>query len=100
MLTGTVKRQKTDELGEPTGRWNDNPILDTRTYYVEFPDGAELEYTANTIAENMWAQCDIDGNQWLLMEGIVDHRKDETALTEDNGYVSVNGRQHRVKTTK
>ena len=100
MLTGTVKRQKLDELGEPTGRRNDNPILDTRTYFVEFPDGAELVYTTNTIAENMWAQCDIAGNQWLLMEGIVDHRKDETAVTVEGGYVSVNGQQHKIKTTK
>jgi hypothetical protein len=73
MITGTVKRRKVDEFEIPTGQRNANPILDTRTYLVEFPDGAELEYSANTIAENMWAQCDIDGNQWLLMEAIVDH---------------------------
>jgi hypothetical protein len=62
IVAGKVKRQKLDDLGIPTDHRHENPILDTRTYYVEFPDSAEMEYTANMIAENMWAQCDIDGN--------------------------------------
>jgi hypothetical protein len=73
MLTGTVQRRKMDDLNVPTGHHHANPLLDTRTYLVEFPDGAELEYSANTIAENMYAQCDIDGNQWLLRDAIIDH---------------------------
>jgi hypothetical protein len=32
------------------GRANDNPMLDTRTYDIEFPDGLSDEYTANIIA--------------------------------------------------
>jgi hypothetical protein len=63
MMTGTVKRRKVDDLNIPTGQRNSNPILDTRTYVIEFPDGSELEYSANTIAKNMRAQCDIEGNQ-------------------------------------
>jgi hypothetical protein len=34
-------------------------MLDTRNYEIEFPDGRSDEYTANAIAENMYAQCDI-----------------------------------------
>jgi hypothetical protein len=52
------------------------------------------------IAENMWAQCDIDGNQWLLMEAIVDHRATDEAIRGDDGCVVVNNRKQRVKTTK
>jgi hypothetical protein len=33
-------------------------MLDTRTYEIEFPGGRSDEYTANIIAENMYAQCD------------------------------------------
>ena len=99
-MTGTVKQRRIDELGVPTGHRNNNPILDTRTYLVEFPDGAELEYTANTIAENMWAQCDIDGNQWLLMEAIVDHRSDKTAVRKQDATIIVNGRKQQIKTTR
>ena len=100
MMTGKVKRRKVDGLGVAIGHRHDNPILDTRTYMVEFPDGAEMEYTTNTIAENMWAQCDIDGNQWLLMEAIIDHRSDETAIPKDKAFITVNNRKQRVKTTK
>jgi hypothetical protein len=47
---------------------NINVMLDTRTYEIEFPDGRSDEYTANVIAENMYAQCDEEGNQFNLME--------------------------------
>jgi hypothetical protein len=30
----------------------------------------------NVIAENMYAQCDIEGRQFNLMEGIIDHKTD------------------------
>jgi hypothetical protein len=60
-----------------------------------------MEYTANMIAENMWAQCDIDGNQWLLMEAIIDHwSNDSSAVKEADGYVVVNNKRHQIKTTK
>jgi hypothetical protein len=47
--------------GTVRGRANANPMLDTRTYEIEFPDGRSDEYTANVIAENMYAQCDAEG---------------------------------------
>jgi hypothetical protein len=31
-----------------------------------FSDGRSDEYTANVIAENMYAQCDIEGRQYTL----------------------------------
>jgi hypothetical protein len=62
MMTGKEKRHKLNDLGIPTGRRHDNPILDTRTYYDAFPDSAEMEYATNMIAENMWTQCDVDGS--------------------------------------
>jgi hypothetical protein len=51
-------------------------MLYTMTYAIEFPDGRTDEYTANVIAENMYAQCDIEGRQYNLMEGIFDHNTD------------------------
>ena len=41
---------------------NENPILDTRGYVVEFEDGEQAELAANTIYQSMYAQCDPDGN--------------------------------------
>jgi hypothetical protein len=51
-------------------------MLDTRTYEIEFPGGRSDEYTYNVIAENIYSQCDIEGRQYKLMEGIVDHNTD------------------------
>jgi hypothetical protein len=65
----------------------------------EFQDGAEAEHSANVIVENMWAQCDIEGNQIQLMEAIVHHKSAKHAVQHANGYVAVNGRKHMKKST-
>ena len=44
--------------GNAIGRANSNPIVDTRTYEVKFEDGNTSNYSANVIAESMYAQCD------------------------------------------
>jgi hypothetical protein len=49
-------------------------MLDTRTYEIEFPDGRSDDYTDNVIAENMYAQCNAEGSQYNLMEGVIDHK--------------------------
>jgi hypothetical protein len=62
--SGNVLRRKRELDGTTRGRANANPMLDTRTYEIEFPDGRSDEYTTNLIAENMYAQCDIEGRQY------------------------------------
>ena len=99
-LTGKVKRQKRERDGTLKGTAHKNPILDTRVYEVEFPDGEIAEYAANVLAQNMISQCDLEGNQFLLMDSIVDHKKDGHAVELADQYVYVNGRQHQRKTTK
>ena len=76
MVSGTVKSRVKDFEGQPIGKADKNPILDTRVYNVEFSDCENAELGANIIAECMSAQCDIEGNQYRLMDHIVDHRKD------------------------
>ena len=58
MLRGRVTSRKRDANGNPVGRANTNPILDTRLYNVEFPDGHIAAYIANVIAKNMYTQVD------------------------------------------
>ena len=95
-----VLRRARDEDGEPTGVANENPILDTRTYEVAFPDGRTAEFGANAIAEHMFMQCDPDGKQTLLLDGIVGLRCDEkVAVKKADRYVWVNGRRYHKKTT-
>jgi hypothetical protein len=74
LRSGKVFRRKRELDGTVRGRAKANSMLDTRTYEIEFPDGRSDEYTSNVIAENMYAQCDIEGKQYNLMEGIIDHR--------------------------
>ena len=59
-----------------------------------------MEYTANVIAENMWDQCDIDGNQMLLMDAITVQKSDQSAVEHADAHITVNGRRHARKTTK
>jgi hypothetical protein len=48
--SGKVVRHKRELDGTVRGRANDNSMLDTRTYEIEFPDGRSDEYTVNVIA--------------------------------------------------
>jgi hypothetical protein len=61
--SGKVLRRKHEMDGTVRGRANENPMLDTRAYEIEFPDCRSGEYTTNVIAENMYSQCDIEGIQ-------------------------------------
>ena len=100
MVSGTVKSRVKDFEGQPIGIADKNPILDTRVCNVEFSDGENAELGANIIAECMYAQCDIEGNQYRLMDHIVDHRKDNKAVCKDNQDVTLNGKTYKQKTTR
>jgi Reverse transcriptase (RNA-dependent DNA polymerase) len=99
MLTGKVKARSRTKDGCIVGRAHNNPILDTRLYDVEFPDGHVSEYTANVIAENMYAQCDAQGNQLLLMNSIVDHQKTDKAVDFADRFIVKQGRKYLRRTT-
>ena len=71
---------------------SENPILDTRVYKVDFVDGGQAEFRTNVITENMYVQCDIDGNQHMLMDSTVDHKTDKTAVSNFNQFFMFNGK--------
>ena len=100
MQTGKVVVHKRGPDGEVKGVANTNPILDTRTYDVEFPNGEITEYSANVIAKNMFAQCDMEGNQFMLMAAFVDHKKDGHAVEIADGFIQKGSNQCRRVTTK
>ena len=77
---------------EPIGHAHPNPLFDTREYEIEFTDGTREKYLANVIAENMYAQVDDEGHQYLLLQEIMDHQKDHSAVLISEGIVkSANG---------
>ena len=99
-IAKVVKRAK-DNNGNPIGKRNANPLLDTRDYECELEDGSVMRYNANIIAENIFAQCDDAGRRQAILDEIVDHKSDKRALRADNGYVTTKrGRRVPKNTTK
>ena len=96
-----VTKRLRDANGIPIGMANDNPILDTRIYEVEYLDGHKASLAANTIAENMFAQVDDEGNRHVLFDAITDHRVDGSELRQQNAFItSSNGGKRRREITK
>ena len=71
MSTGKVARLSLGPDGRTTGSYDNNPMLNTVVYNVDFPDGSSRQYSANVIVENMIFQVDDDGFQTRIMEGII-----------------------------
>jgi hypothetical protein len=67
---------------------------------VEFPDGRREEYTSNFIAKNRYAQCDEEGNQFIMPQDIVLHKTDEHAVERADIYIKVGSNPQIRKTTK
>ena len=101
MIKGRVIERAKGEDGNPIGIRNANPFLDTREYTVEFTDGSTAEYTANVIAENLFSQVDSEGQQFMLLKEIIDHKKLPSAIPKESGFItSKNGNQIPKQTTK
>jgi hypothetical protein len=96
---GKVISRKHDTDGNPVGRAHDRPILDTRTYDVEFDNGTIAELTANKIAECMYAQCDPGGNQCVLLDCFVDFDKPPTAISLADQNIIVKGHPSKHRNT-
>lgn len=97
-ITGKVR----DENNLPVGKYNPNPILNTQVYQALMPDGSYHEVSANTIIENIYNEVDPQGHNLHSLCDIVGHRKDESAVAYEDGFVvSVDsGNINRVVTTK
>jgi hypothetical protein len=100
-VSAKVFARKRDHNGNPIGKANKNPILDTRLYQVIFPDGETAEYSANIIAECLYSRVDDEGHQYLLIDEIIDWMQtNEAVKDEENFQVSHNGNLHKRQTTK
>ncbi len=76
------------------GTVHHNPALDSCVYEVWFPDGRTKELAANVIAEAVYAQCDAHGNQFVLLDAMVDYRKDPSmAVARDAQVMIVDGKK-------
>jgi hypothetical protein len=77
---GHVTARKWDKDGNPIGLANANPILDMREYTFTFNNGDETVMSTNLIAKAIYAQCDPDGNQYVLLDSIIDNKRLDSAI--------------------
>jgi hypothetical protein len=85
-----VHSRKRDTNGNLIGERNTNPILDTRVFNLEYPDGHIEEYTTNIVAENLYSNVDENGYSTALFE----------AVKIADGYVTTGHTPKPVITTK
>ena len=67
---------------------------------MKFEDGDVTELTANAIAESMYTMCDKNGDHILLFDAIIDHKKNDKAMTrtEQKFVDSREKRQYKLST--
>ena len=63
-------------------------------------DGSAEVVPVNVIAENILSQVDEEGNRQLMLDEIIDHRSDESAIPIQAFYTTQTGRSTRQRTTK
>ena len=63
-----VTKRLRDKDDKPIGVTHENPILDTRMYEVEYVDGHKAAMAENSIASNLFAQVDQDGQRFLIFD--------------------------------
>ena len=66
-----MKYSNWDALGKPIGEEHSNPIIGTRIYELEIPDGIVDEYAFNIIIENLIDQIDDHGWDTGILEEIL-----------------------------
>ena len=97
-----MKNRKRDTQGNPVGESNSNPILDSRIYELEFPDGRVEEYAVNVLAESLLEQADDDRWDSGIIDEYVDLRRDDSiAVPKNKGqFETSTGQLRNVVTTK
>ncbi len=94
MMHRNVRACKQDLDGNLIGHQLDNPILDTHLYDVEFPDGEVTPLTAISIVQAMYAQRDINRNEYLILTYFIDIQKEPTAISIDEQKSVHNGQEY------
>ena len=71
---------------------HDNPLLYSRIYKVEYMNGHKSVLSNNTIAKNMLAWVDKEGNRYALLNTIVDNLTDGSKVMPYKSFIkSKNG---------
>ena len=89
-----------DADGIPIRTANENPILDSCMYEVEYQDGTRASLVANYIAENLFTQTDQEGNRHILLDEIIDYRVNGHEVKLQDAFITTGtGMRRRRETT-
>ena len=94
-----VTKRLRDTDGIPIRTANENPILDSRMYEVEYQDGTRASLVANYIAGNLFAQVDQEGNMQILLDEIIDYRVNSHEVKLQDAFITtgtVTRRRHET----
>jgi hypothetical protein len=96
-LASLNERRRAND-GSPIGRQNKNPLLDSRIYIVNFPDGQMKDVGYNILVDHLSSQVDKDSNHFKLFSSIVGHRRNGNAVDKDDQMKITDNRQVKNKT--
>ena len=95
-----VTKRLRDADGIPIGTANENPILDSRMYEVEYQDGTKASLAVNYIAKNLFAQVDQEGNRHVLLDELIDNRVNSREIKLQDAFIMTGtGTRRRRETT-
>jgi hypothetical protein len=52
------------------------------------------------IAQNLYSNVDHDGNQYVVMDSIIDHKKKAQAISKEEAFIEMKGKRIKRMTTK
>jgi hypothetical protein len=96
---GNVIGRTLGDHGSTMGSYDDNPVLNSMIYDVEFSYGNIEEYVANILAENMFSQLNPYGYNTILLIEIIDYCKDDSAVPLEDKYLTRRSGQRRLRKT-
>ena len=95
-----VTKRLRDANGIPIGTANENPILDSCMYEVEYQDSTKSSLAANYIGENLFAQVDQEGNRHILLDELIDYRVNGREVKVQDAFITTGtGMRRRHETT-
>ena len=95
-----VTKRLRDTDGIPIGTANENPVLDSRMYEVEYQDSTKASLAANYIAKNLLAQVDQEGNRHVPLDELIDYRVNGREVKLQDAFITTGtGMRRRRGTT-
>ena len=99
LMHAIVNRHKLDDEGNAFVNINNNPLIATRAYEVEFYDGTTEFLTATIIVEYILVQADEEGHRQILADEIIDHRQDVNAIVKEDAFTKTPNGMKQIKMT-